>query len=159
MKRDYEIRQAVAADLPQVEAIDRESFESLHSPLHVLRQYFDVFSGLFFVACGRGIERCCGYTIAAVSSDGLGWILSLAVTPKWRGRGVGRDLTKVAIARLREFPVNHIRLTVDPRDSAAVSLYASLGFTKIAEEANYYGNGEARSVMEAKLFLGDGRAT
>ncbi|WP_243641836.1 hypothetical protein [Vibrio sinensis] len=39
-------------------------------------------------------------------------------------------------------------LVLDPENPAALRLYQSLGFSKIAEEADYFGPNQTRWVME-----------
>ncbi len=43
---------------------------------------------------------------------------------------------------------SNVKLTVDPLNQPALSLYQSMGFTVLEEEANYFGDEESRLVME-----------
>lgn len=70
----------------------------------------------------------------------LGEIYVIAVHPQHAGRGLGR---KMAIAGLARIPAPHIpvaMLYVDSDNSAALSLYASLGFTPHHEEHAFIGD-------------------
>jgi mycothiol synthase len=57
-----------------------------------------------------------------------GRIHMLGVDPAHRGRGVGRELMMVGLARLRNRGLGVVELTVDSENKAACALYESLGF-------------------------------
>lgn len=143
------VRCAHRSDLAVIAAIGLQSFDGLHSPVHVIRQHLDVFDGLFLVSSEGASSLCNGYTIAAVSpADSVGWILSLAIAPKHRRLGLGRRLTRTALSRLGDHDVGLVRLTVHPDNTAAINLYTDLGFVVTAEEDDYFGNGESRLLMQ-----------
>jgi mycothiol synthase len=57
-----------------------------------------------------------------------GRIHMLGVAPNNRGKGIGRALMVVGLARLRERGLRVAELTVDSENRAACALYQSLGF-------------------------------
>jgi ribosomal-protein-alanine N-acetyltransferase len=58
----------------------------------------------------------------------VSWLVSLAVHPRWRRRGLGRALVRDAIARARAASARWLSLEVDRSHRAAVALYREEGF-------------------------------
>lgn len=77
--------------------------------------------------------------------EGVAWIATVGVLPEYRGRGIGAALLQACEARV---PVNRIRLCVRPSNDVAIRLYERFGYTKAAEWARYYQDGESALVME-----------
>ncbi len=65
-------------------------------------------------------------------------ILTIAVDPRQRGRGVARKLMETARYRLYAERVKDLFLEVDAANAAAVSLYKSLGFKEVGKRKGYY---------------------
>ncbi|HEY0267532.1 MAG TPA: GNAT family N-acetyltransferase [Rhizomicrobium sp.] len=70
-------------------------------------------------------------------------ILTLAVTPAARGRGLGRQLLQAAIGKARDLGADTLFLEVGADNPAALALYAGQGFTKVGDRRAYYGGGDA----------------
>jgi len=81
--------------------------------------------------------------VLARAAGGEAEILTLAVAPAARGRGLGRRLLQAAIARARELGAETMFLEVGTENPAALALYAGLGFTKVGTRKGYYGGGDA----------------
>jgi ribosomal protein S18 acetylase RimI-like enzyme len=62
-----------------------------------------------------------------------GYISQLAVLPAWRGRGLGRQLLRLAIAYLRGSRPGDVELAVEATNDAVLHLYRSEGFEPAAE--------------------------
>jgi mycothiol synthase len=74
---------------------------------------------------------CCWTGISyeeGIPSVRKGRIHMLGVAPNYRGKGIGRELMMVGLARLRERGLRVAELTVDGENEAACALYQSLGF-------------------------------
>jgi len=78
-------------------------------------------------------------------------ILTLAVAPAARGRGLGRGLLQAAIARARELGAKTMFLEVGADNPAALALYAGLGFTKCGMRKGYYGGTSDALVLKLPL--------
>lgn len=57
------------------------------------------------------------------------WIEDVYVRDDARGRGIGRELVRVACARARERGARRIELDTSESNAAAIALYKSLGFS------------------------------
>jgi ribosomal-protein-alanine N-acetyltransferase len=87
--------------------------------------------GAFAIHCQDGF-------VLARSAGGEAEILTLAVAPHARGRGLGRALLQAAIARCEEQGAHAMFLEVGADNPHALALYAGLGFTKVGMRKGYY---------------------
>lgn len=66
-----------------------------------------------------------------------GYVNFLGVVPAWRGRGLGRELLRWAIARLRAAGAGTIELNVEAANERALGLYRRTGFEPTVEWPHY----------------------
>lgn len=83
-----------------------------------------------------------GFVLARVAG-GEAEILTLAVVPRARGRGLGRALLKAAIAQAEAAGAQAMFLEVGNDNPAALALYAGLGFANVGLRKGYYRGGDA----------------
>jgi ribosomal-protein-alanine N-acetyltransferase len=88
----------------------------------------------------------------------LGWcvvdevqVLSLAVDPCWRRRGVGRRLLNAYLDTLRSEGVRQVTLEVRASNEAAHEFYREFGFEVQGERPRYYPGGESALLLGAEL--------
>jgi len=93
---------------------------------------------IMFALCGEDIVGTCALV---TRDDGNVELVKMAVTPSFRGRGIGRLLTLQAIDRAKALGARKIVLATSPRLLVANLLYKSLGFLTTeegpAEEAGF----------------------
>lgn len=65
-------------------------------------------------------------------------ILSVAVAPPRRGRGLARSLLTLHLRRLAALGARAVFLEVDEHNAPAIKLYDRAGFREIARRPNYY---------------------
>lgn len=70
-------------------------------------------------------------------------ILTLAVAPSARGKGLGRALLQAAIDAARIKGAKEMFLEVGADNPAALALYAGLGFANVATRKGYYAGRDA----------------
>jgi mycothiol synthase len=63
----------------------------------------------------------------------VGEIRLLGVLPEWRGRGLGRELLRWGVARLRTAGAGRIQLSVEAQNERALGLYHRAGFEPAVE--------------------------
>jgi [ribosomal protein S18]-alanine N-acetyltransferase len=82
-------------------------------------------------------------------------ILTLAVAPDHRGRGLGRSLVQQVFARARETGAEKVMLEVQDGNVAAIQLYESLGMTAFDRRRNYYkaADGSHADAIMMQLFF------
>jgi len=78
-------------------------------------------------------------------------VLSLAVSPLHRRRGLGRGLMREVERSIADSGTETVMLCVRPENQAAVNLYLSQGYRVLARCRNYYGNGSDANMMVKHL--------
>ena len=94
-----------------------------------------------------------GYYVLMVG-PGEAHILDVAISPDWRGHGLGRNLVLHAIDGARQWNARLLFLEVRPSNEVARQLYRDLGFEDVAIRKQYYPAREGREdacVMRLKL--------
>ena len=76
--------------------------------------------------------------VLARAAGGEAEILTLAVAPAARGRGLGRSLLQAAINRARAMGAQSMFLEVGADNPPALALYAGMGFVKVGARKAYY---------------------
>ena len=86
------------------------------------------------------------------AAGGEAEILTLAVAPQARGKGLGRALIAAMAAHALRLGADSIFLEVGDDNPAALALYAGLGFVRVGQRKGYYAGKDA-SVLKAPLPL------
>ena len=81
-------------------------------------------------------------------SQGLGWIATIGVDPRYRRRGIGRALLRACEDQFK-FP--RAKLTVRISNEEAISMYEQEGYHTVDIWKNYYNDGEDGLIMEKIL--------
>jgi ribosomal-protein-alanine N-acetyltransferase len=80
-----------------------------------------------------------------------GHIVSVAVLPQYRRKGVGEALINEAIKGMQLYNAKQCFLEVRVTNAAAISLYKKLGFEVTRTIHGYYADGEDAYLMSKKL--------
>jgi [ribosomal protein S18]-alanine N-acetyltransferase len=78
-------------------------------------------------------------------------ILSIAITPKQRGRGLSRPLLDLNIRRLAGLGARTVFLEVDENNAPARALYRRAGFADVGRRKSYYQSGANALVLRRDL--------
>jgi ribosomal-protein-alanine acetyltransferase len=107
-----------------------------------------------YVACDAR-RRIAGFALIRTVADEAE-LLSIAVEPRWRGKGVGRALMDAVFADLMLSPARRMFLEVDEQNHAAIRLYEKLGFSTISARKGYYSraDGSAATALVMARDLG-----
>jgi ribosomal-protein-alanine N-acetyltransferase len=119
-------------------AIEELSFAGEAYPESLFRLYSADERSLFLVAATS--TKVLGYIIARLDRWGAE-IVSLAVHPSARKRGIGRALLQAAVKRMRRRHATSIRLMVREGNATAETFYRGLGFRAVGRVADYYEDG------------------
>lgn len=106
--------------------------------------------GVFAVAAASGF-------VLARAAGGEAEILTLAVKPSARGRGLGRALMQAAASHAVSLGAQTMFLEVGIDNPAALTLYTNLGFQRVGARKGYYDSGSQSGgdalVLKAALPL------
>jgi ribosomal-protein-alanine N-acetyltransferase len=140
------VRRARPPDAERLAEMERACFTNPNPQLilHVCG-----FVDGFLVA--EGDDDLLGYVLFTPSSSSHARVLSLAVSPDHRRRGVATRLMRGAFDVLRERGFDSLGLEVRVSNDPAQSLYEGLGFGVVGVDESYYGDGEDALLMERKL--------
>ena len=142
------VRRCSVTDLPGVLGIERASFAADAWPRELFVDLLKESPRLFLAGIVDG--HVVGY-IAAVVRDDAAELVSLAVHPNFRGRGVAGALMRRVLVRLRGVHIKRCWLTVRPGNRGAIRLYRSFGFRRVRRVKDYYRKG--RDGLRLRLDL------
>lgn len=145
-----EVRPACLADIPDLAKLDEQIFGPISYPRFVFRQLLDlVGEGLIVGIVDRQIV---GYALIGLQrNDRTAYFMSLGVAQSHHRRGYGLRLAEVSIENLKDTGAESVKLTVEPKNVAAIAMYKKLGFVEVGREAEYFGENEERAIMCATL--------
>lgn len=121
-------------DIEQILLIEQCSFPAPWATKAYLSELQNKFAR-YFVLLDQ--ERVIGYAGMWLFA-GESHITTIAVHPDYRSRGYGRMLMMTLIEYSKKHNVDTMVLEVRVSNSAAIRLYASLGFKRIGMRRNYY---------------------
>lgn len=155
----YTVRKFEREDLERVMHINEKCLPENYSSYFYLGLY-EKYPETFLVAdTGDQVQ---GYIMCRIER---GWskignlipvrlshIVSIAVMPEYRRRGIGESLIVEAMKRGREaYGANEGYLEVRVSNDPAIKLYDKLGFEQVKRNYGYYLDGEDAWVMAANL--------
>jgi ribosomal-protein-alanine N-acetyltransferase len=143
------IRAATAADIPSIIKLERQSATAGH---WTEEQYHQAFRSegarrLVLVAEDPRFVPIQGGS----NPETLGFLVALHLAPEWelenivvaravRRKGLGKQLLDALLAAAKETDSNCVFLEVRESNSAARSLYETVGFEQTGRRASYYAN-------------------
>lgn len=142
------IRPVHLTDLRRILAIEREAFDEEAFDAALFVSLYLQGRDTFLVVLSEPDRKIVGY-IAAYREKDAGYVASVAVAQAARGQGIGRALMLAAIDRLIAKGVARLTLHVRADNTAAISLYQSLGYTIRRHIANFYPDGTDGLYMES----------
>jgi ribosomal-protein-alanine N-acetyltransferase len=143
------LRKFSLADLDRVLEIEKVSFlnREVWSRNYFKNLYQKYPEGFIIAENGNEII---GYTIGQVRNESAE-IISLAVDPTWRRKGVGTILTNSLIDHFKEKRLKEIFLHVRTKNKEGISFYQKLGFKILKTIKNYYRNGDSAFLMRKEI--------
>ncbi|MHA1685692.1 MAG: ribosomal protein S18-alanine N-acetyltransferase [Candidatus Heimdallarchaeaceae archaeon] len=154
MSINFSIRQAELNDINAIMQINRKCLPENYSFdffYYVISEFGDVCvvsetKGQVIGYVLSRIERPLSSFIGIQSTKGH--IISIAVLPEYRRKGIALNMMKYALQKLIEKKVQTIYLEVRISNLAAIELYNKLGFKIKRQLKHYYRDGESAFLME-----------
>ena len=144
----YTIQPATWHDLLPLQSLERECFQDDAWPLIELLGVL-IFPGTVHLKAVSEENQFIGFIAGdARRSEGIGWILTIGVEPKFRRQGVARALLQECEVQMQ---LPKVRLSVRRSNQSAIDLYEKLGYRHVDVWKKYYHNGEDGLVMEKKM--------
>jgi ribosomal-protein-alanine N-acetyltransferase len=158
LQNTYKLRKFVVKDLENVTRINEACLPENYTDIFFIDLYRR-YPETFLVAEENGYAV--GYIMCRIeiglSSLGLsgiakkGHVVSVAVVPEHRRRGVAEALMATAMEGMRQYNAKQCYLEVRVTNEAAVRLYKKLAFEVSRTVRGYYADGEDAFVMSRKL--------
>ncbi|MFT4123455.1 MAG: ribosomal protein S18-alanine N-acetyltransferase [Microbacteriaceae bacterium] len=147
------IRRAGAGDLAAIMAIETTTFADDAWSAETMRAELASEHAFYLVDDeGGAVVGYAGLLAPAGASEGD--IQTIAVAAAARGRGRGRALMDALGAEARRRGVRELFLEVRADNPLARSLYASLGFERIAERPHYYQPDDVAAIVMRSTLAG-----
>jgi [ribosomal protein S18]-alanine N-acetyltransferase len=158
MQQTYTLRKFVPGDLQNVMNINRVCLPENYTDYFFIDLY-QRFPETFIVAEDQG--KIIGYIMARIevglTNVGLGGlvrkghVVSIAVLPEARRKGVASALIKRSLEGMRYYKAKQGFLEVRVTNEVAINLYKKIDFEVTRTVTGYYSDGEDAYVMTAKL--------
>ncbi len=150
------LRPALEADLDAIMAVEHECFAGdawSETNMHLELVAHHTFYWVATAQVDEGAERVVAYAgLSKLPGSEQSDVQTIAVTPDFRGKGLGRRLMHRLIAEARRREATAMFLEVRDDNPVAQALYASLGFEAIDRRRGYYQpDGVDAIVMRASL--------
>ena len=111
------------------------------------------------VVCHRAVmgRTLIGFILSRLVA-GEAEILSVAIAPGWRGRGLSRPLLDLHLRRLAGLGTRTVFLEVDEHNAPANRLYHHFGFRVVGRREGYYADQPGRGRGDAFTWESQGAA-
>lgn len=158
-KAEYIIREFRLEDLHNVIYINRTCLPENYTPDFFI-YHFREFPEGFLVAEMNGtivgyimtrVDRGFDYYSSHRAFAEKGHIISIAVLPHARRKGIGEALLRRAVESIKKRGVKEVYLEVRVSNAPAINLYHKLGFKIARRVPKYYADGEDAYVMSLRL--------
>lgn len=148
MPCDVRIRLFLLSDLPRIMEIEHASFTVDAFSEGTFKRWYAKCPDLFIIAEVSGL--IVGYMITCILPE-KGDIVSIAVDPLHRHKGVGRALVDYTLKELTLSKVKVVELEVRTTNVEAIRFWESFGFFPIGTIPHFYRDGAA--ALRMRKFL------
>jgi ribosomal-protein-alanine N-acetyltransferase len=143
-------RDANSMDIPVLVSLDKELFPYSPWSSGQYREEISAPTRRFIVAVDEGLSVI-GYAGVFAPGGAEADILTVGVIAQHRGQGIAREL----MAGITKWAIDQgsiaMMLEVKTDNAAAISLYESLGYSKLNIRKDYFGSGLDALVMRKEL--------
>jgi len=141
------ISESRPADAPAIAAIHSASFRRGWGEDEIQRLLLERNVVTHRITAG---DKLIGFILSRVAG-GEAEILSVAISPPWRGRGLSRQLLDLHLRRLAGIGTRSVFLEVGAQNAPACRLYRRAGFQEVGRRHGYYEDGATALVLRRDL--------
>ena len=144
---DASLQPAGQLDAPVIAALQNDAFPDEPWTQQAVAFLMSARESIAWIATGRdyGEVMPVGYALGKVAADEAE-ILTIAVLPEARSKGLGRRLVEAVADKARAAGARRIFLEVSEENQAARRLYDRLGFVEVGRRQGYYQLRDGRQV-------------
>jgi ribosomal-protein-alanine N-acetyltransferase len=142
------IRKALFSDFDKIVEVEVSSFKRPYTPT-LLFSLLHLHGDMFYVALVG--EEIVGYAVGAKRREGNGHVISIAVRPEWRRKGIGTKLMETLLNAFKKRGLKRAVLEVAVSNREAIAFYERLGFKTITLLKGYYPWREDAYLMDKEL--------
>ena len=142
MTKAISIRLLRPADLDRILQLEHLSFGEDSYDRNLFAEFYRKCGDLFLVALRD--RNVCGYMVTCIGGkpdSHRAELVSVAVDPKQRGKGIASTLMDSTLRRLRRRGIVRFALTVKVSNHPAIRFYQGYGFHKSRVIRRYYEDG------------------
>ncbi len=138
------VRSASLDDIDKIEKIEKASFDRPY-PRWYLELLVELANGKLVVAelCGRIV----GYAAAVTRLYKTCHLVTIAVDPAWRRKGIGASLLASIEELCAQEGAETVALEVEATNTPALEMYKKFGYSQARILPNYYGEGRHALLM------------
>ena len=133
----------------QIALLEQVCFSDPWSERSITAEISNPLSKWFVAVEGDTVVGYIGSQTVLGESD----MMNVAVSPEFRGRGIGEKLVQTLIDWLKDNQVYRLTLEVRVSNEPAIKLYEKLGFTQIGRRPNYYHHPKEDAYIMGKELL------
>jgi ribosomal-protein-alanine N-acetyltransferase len=142
MSTPFSIRLLRLSDLDRIMEIERASFGDDAYDRNLFAGFYHKCGELFLVAVRR--RNVCGYMLTCPggkAAPARAELVSVAVDPRQRGKGIASALMDSTLRRLRRRGIARFHLMVKVTNQPAIAFYERYGFIRSRIVRQYYEDG------------------
>ncbi len=153
----FEVREFRPDDLDAVVLINKVCLPENYSPSFFMDHHYENPRIFLVAVVGReivGYSMCrmeFGVSTLKTAFARKGHVISIAVMPGQRGKGIGLALMEASLQKVKAEGASEMYLEVRVSNNPAVQLYKKLGFEASRISEGYYRDGENAYIMTKDL--------
>ena len=142
------IRKATLEDLPTLLELEKVCFRTNPYRKEQIEWFLSTRKAVTFLSTRDDVAV--GSVMLSIGGS-EGKVVSIGVHPDWRGKGVAKELMKVADKWFTDLGVTVVGLEVSVQNPEAIRLYSSLGFEVKRTLKSYYSKREDAFYMRKEI--------
>lgn len=146
-EKDLVIGEIKEGEIPLAASFEKEFLNTPWSETSIIEGKRNPAFRYFVAKLNGEIIGICSFYIVC----GEGQLINIAVSPRFRHRGIGGKLLEIAISSLEQEFAQVFSLEVEKTNKGGIEFYKKFGFNIVGERKNFYGNNRNGIIMVRDL--------